>query len=174
MLGRCYCPKEQLKNPTYVGCSVSEEWHNYTNFKQWFNEQEYQDDCHLDKDIKVPFNRVYSKDTCLLVPAEINTILTDGRSRRGNTPVGVHYRVRNDRPNPKYTAQIETGKKTRHLGHYNTCQEAWNAYVPAKIERCKSIAKQYNLSQEITGYLLYTIDIKLRKESEDFNLHYPA
>lgn len=32
MLKRCYSEKELIKCPTYIDCSVCEEWHLYSNF----------------------------------------------------------------------------------------------------------------------------------------------
>ena len=50
MLHRCYDEKVQEKLPTYKGCSVAEEWHNFQNFKKWHLEN-YVDNWHIDKDI---------------------------------------------------------------------------------------------------------------------------
>lgn len=72
MLKRCYSSKY---NPSYHDCTVAPEWFNFQTFAQdiknlegyqnWLNpESRFQ----IDKDIKIPGNRVYSKDTCKFVP----------------------------------------------------------------------------------------------------------
>ena len=37
MLQRCYSDKYQNGQPTYIGCTVCDEWTNYANFKSWFD-----------------------------------------------------------------------------------------------------------------------------------------
>jgi len=38
MIRRCYDYKDKLKNLTYKGVTVCEEWHNFQNFAAWYNE----------------------------------------------------------------------------------------------------------------------------------------
>lgn len=66
MLTRCYSTKYQEKHPTYLGCSVCQEWLHYPAFKYWFDLR-YKEGYELDKDIKVEGNKLYSPETCLLV-----------------------------------------------------------------------------------------------------------
>jgi len=71
ILQRCYC-KDKLKlNPTYLGCTVCDEWHNFQNFAEWYKNN-YIDGHHIDKDIKVEGNRIYSPSTCLFVSQKEN------------------------------------------------------------------------------------------------------
>ena len=35
MLKRCYSIKSQERQPTYKGCSVTDEWLTFSNFKSW-------------------------------------------------------------------------------------------------------------------------------------------
>jgi len=71
MLERCYCPKSHKTRPTYKDCSVSDEWHNFQNFADWF-QSNYKEGLQIDKDIIIDGNRVYSKDTCLFVTPKKN------------------------------------------------------------------------------------------------------
>ena len=66
MFERCYCPKYQEKQPTYIGCSVAKEWHDFQVFGEWY-EEHYIEGYHLDKDIIEEGNRVYSPDYCKFV-----------------------------------------------------------------------------------------------------------
>jgi hypothetical protein len=88
MLERCYSPKSQLIRPTYIGCSVCDEWLIFSNFKEWFDVN-YIEGFHLDKDILVEGNKIYSPFTCVFVPQYINSLLTDRRNARGVSPLGV-------------------------------------------------------------------------------------
>ena len=40
MLMRCYSTKFQERRPTYKGCSVSEEWKTFSNFRAWMEKQD--------------------------------------------------------------------------------------------------------------------------------------
>ena len=41
MLRRCYDTKYQARQPSYIGCSVSEEWLNFQTFAKWYDENYY-------------------------------------------------------------------------------------------------------------------------------------
>ena len=146
MLRRCYSAKWQEKYPTYVDCSVSEEWLYYHNFKNWYDNNYYEIDnktSHLDKDILVKGNKVYSPDTCVFVPQFINKLFTKSQKTRGDFPIGVNY----DKASKKYRAQLsifKDGKRTmKHLGLFDTPKEAFEAYKQAKEEYIKEIADNY-------------------------------
>ena len=42
MLRRCYDEKLHERQPTYIGCKVCEEWHNFQNFAKWYDENYYE------------------------------------------------------------------------------------------------------------------------------------
>lgn len=71
ILCRCYCKKSLERNPTYVGCTVDPVWHNYQNFAKWYHDNEVVG-YHIDKDLKIRGNKVYSPETCTFVPPEDN------------------------------------------------------------------------------------------------------
>ena len=66
MLRRCYNAEQQRAQPTYKGCSVVKEWHNFQTFAKWFDKH-YIEDYELDKDIRVKGNKIYGPDTCMFV-----------------------------------------------------------------------------------------------------------
>lgn len=77
MLKRCYCSTGE-----YLGnVSVSESWLTLSNFKSWF-EQNYVEGYVLDKDILS--GKVYSENTCLYIPKELNLFLTSIRKECGS------------------------------------------------------------------------------------------
>tara|TARA_R110000787_G_scaffold34560_1_gene89387 strand:- start:260 stop:907 length:648 start_codon:yes stop_codon:yes gene_type:complete len=86
MFWRCYSETFQKRQPTYIGCSVSSEWHNYQVFAEWFYAN-YTKGLHLDKDIKVRGNRVYSPDLCLFVTQKENN-LEHAKDYKFTNPVG--------------------------------------------------------------------------------------
>ncbi|CAL9983404.1 HNH endonuclease [Vibrio phage D432] len=72
MLDRCYGSSGNY--PTYVDCTVVPAWFNFQNFAEWFNSQKnsYTKGYELDKDILVKGKKVYSPDTCSIVPKAEN------------------------------------------------------------------------------------------------------
>ena len=146
MLRRCYSAKYQKKQPTYKGCSVCSDWLYYPNFKKWYDENYYEINnktSHLDKDILVKGNKVYSATTCVFVPNFINNLFTKRQKIRGELPIGVTYH----KVNKKYQAQLSVfrnGKKTKeYLGYFTTPEEAFEAYKQAKEDYIKEIADNY-------------------------------
>ena len=146
ILKRCYSSKCQKKHPTYIDCRVCDEWLYYPNFKKWYNENYYKIDnktSHLDKDILVKGNKVYSPDTCVFAPSFINTLFIKRQNDRGELPIGVSYH----KANKKYQAQLSVftnGKSTvKHLGYFDTANEAFEAYKKAKENYIKEVADEY-------------------------------
>jgi hypothetical protein len=127
MLGRCYSLIYQSKQPTYIGCSVCDEWLTFSKFKEWFSANNRLG-MQLDKDILIRGNKIYGPEYCRFVPRQINTLLLDRGAKRGVYKLGVSW----DKGAQKFRAQINRGKGSEFIGYYNTELEAFNAY---KIEK---------------------------------------
>ncbi len=146
MFNRCYDKREQVKFPSYVGCSVCEEWHNFQNFARWYEENVWNEDdviC-LDKDILIKGNKIYSPETCVLVTYKINSMFTKREKCRGSYPIGVSYHKAND----KYIASCNDGHGNNkscnnYIGSYNTPIEAFNAYKIFKESYIRQVADEY-------------------------------
>lgn len=84
MFCRCYNDKYQTKEPSYIGCSVSEEFHNFQNFAAWYDRKIYESrhPLELDKDLFIEGNKIYSPSTCCFIPKEINNALKYCRNNR--------------------------------------------------------------------------------------------
>lgn len=142
MLSRCYDSKYIQKHPTYEQCEVCEEWHNFQNFAQWFENNYYEIDkqvMNLDKDILIKHNKVYSPETCVFVPQNINKLFTKRDNNRGSFPVGVSYNKRDK----KYKSYCNMNKKQNFLGYYDTPEEAFQAYKQFKENYIKQVADEY-------------------------------
>lgn len=151
------CTSEILaKRPTYLGCEVSENFKTFTFFHKWCNEQigfNSKDDdgrnWHLDKDLLLPNNKVYSEDTCVFIPNKLNGILISGKSQRGDLPRGVCWYAQSS----CYRAQAnDINSKKKHIGYYKTSNEAFMAYKAYKENVVKQVAEQYKSQIDHRAY----------------------
>ena len=112
----------------YSGVSVCEEWLVFSNFKGWMESQPHYGR-QLDKDI-LGDGTLYSPETCVFVPAWINTLVVTQASARGKWPIGVHFRPTYPKP---YQAQVSNGLGGKvHLGYHATPELAHEAYKAGK------------------------------------------
>ncbi len=165
MLERCE-EKYWIKYPSYNGTICSENFKDYTYFHDWchnqigfYNKDESDKNWHLDKDLLVKGNKVYSEDTCVFVPQRINTLLIKSNASRGEYPVGVYW-CKNDL---KFKAQCKKGAGSqKHLGYFNTPQEAFQAYKTFKESLIKEVAEEYKSKVDSRLYqalLAYEVEI---------------
>ncbi|MBL4904323.1 MAG: hypothetical protein JKY62_16995 [Desulfocapsa sp.] len=94
MIARCYNKKVQERQPTYKGCSVCVEWHNYQIFAKWY-EENYVEGYHLDKDLRIPGNKIYSPDTCKFASSKENIKGTKPKSYVFINPQGFTVSIYN-------------------------------------------------------------------------------
>lgn len=139
MLERCYSAKYQSKNPTYKGCSVSEEWLTFSVFKSWMEKQDW-DGMQLDKDILFEGNKVYSKETCVFVTRAVNMFTIDSGAARGEWPIGVYWNKKYE----KFMSQCNNPftKKRENLGYFNCELEAHQAWLKRKLELAHLLAAE--------------------------------
>lgn len=138
MLSRCYGKKELVHRPSYIGCSVCDEWLLFSNFKRWYDEN-YIDGFQLDKDLLVKGNKVYSPETCCFVPIEINCFLLESNLSRGESGEKGVYKTKN---NTYIAGYSENGKRV-YLGSFKTLELAKKAYALSKEKRAKTLANLY-------------------------------
>lgn len=137
VLRRCYDTKVSRKHPSYIGCSVSDDWKYFSCFKEWYDAH-YVEGWHLDKDILIKGNKEYAPNKCCFVPQEINKLFTKRQFDRGIFPIGV---VRHSRR--KYYSAISVNGVVTSLGGFNTPEEAFNAYKVAKEAWIKEVADKW-------------------------------
>ena len=135
MLTRAYDKKFHIKYPTYIGATVSEEWLRFSVFSNWLVKQPRWQNRAIDKDILISGNKLYSKESCLLIPQHINKLLNDNKASKGKFATGVSYH----KQRKKYQANINIDGKQKHLGYFTTPSQAEIAYLIAKSDE---IARQ--------------------------------
>ena len=128
----------------YKECTICDEWLYYPNFYEWLHNQENFDKWYngerwcLDKDIIIKGNKIYSPETCCLVPNNVNTLFVKKDANRGGLPIGV------TKNHNKFMALCSTpllGMHNKYLGNYNTPLEAFYAYKYFKEDLIKEIAE---------------------------------
>ena len=134
MLVRCYDPEYKKLHPTYDNVYCCDEWHNYQNFTDWYLNQIGCDEkgYDLDKDLLVKGNKIYSPDTCVLVPQELNKIL-------GNTGMDRGVSTRPDL-NGKWMVRCSTVDGEVYLGLHASKEVALQIYRDFKLSYLKERA----------------------------------
>lgn len=137
MKARCY----SSNLPSYADCTVCKEWIlDYKAFSNWFIENLY--DCggeklELDKDLFSNGKKIYSPDTCCLLPRRINRALAYKKSSYSIFPTGITINSSGN-----YRASVCSGHS--HLGKtFHTLDEAVEFYCKAKERNIKRLATAY-------------------------------
>lgn len=129
MLSRCYSLHYLSRKPTYKGCSVIDEWKVFSNFRKWMEKQDWFGK-HLDKDLLVVGNKVYSPSTCVFISLSLNNLLLDSKNSRGKYPQGVYW----NKGNSKYMARCYNKGRQEFLGYFSCVKQAEIAYCKKKSE----------------------------------------
>ncbi len=142
MLIRCYNAKSLQKNATYVDCTVCDEWKNFSNFRYWYEKNNYGSSAlNLDKDILYKGNKIYGPDNCCIVPSNINTLFLRSDEIRGELPMGVYKEGENG--NIRYRACMSVDGNRIKLGAFKTPEEAFQKYKEYKEQYIKDTAEKY-------------------------------
>ena len=160
MLSRCYDPKQQLKQPSYIGYGVSENFAYYPFFYEWCNDQIGfgNPGWQLDKDLLFKGNKLYSEYTCVFIPAVINSALTKNNAFRGDLPIGVQRAETPGRFRSLYTL----GGRAVKGGTFDTVEEAFMIYKQDKEQYLQHLAYQWESFLDPRAYsalLHYSVDI---------------
>lgn len=148
MIRRCYDPISLLDNPRYLDSTINSEWHNYADFHRWYIEQPNNDVWQCDKDLSRYDSKVYSSKTCMLLPARINSYISQVAAQwdsKRELPVGIivedgSYRV------------VVSGIK---FGCHHTLEEAFMEFCEVKQKYLKAIC-------DVEGLDTYTQYLCLR------------
>lgn len=138
MMDRCY--REGYSSKTYENVEVCKEWYNFSNFKLWFQEH-YVEGFELDKDVlqKDVEYKVYSPETCLFLPKEINCAITTRNKNKYNLPVGISLSDNN-----KYECKVRY-KNTNYINkRFDILEEAIEFYNYNKSKIMESLIQKYD------------------------------
>lgn len=157
MIMRCYSEKFKESRPTYEHATVCEEWKTYSNFRDWCKLQDHEGK-HMDKDLLIEGNTVYSAETVCFIPPELNAFFTD-RKRFTSASVGVRQVS-----NGKYVSRVMNPftDKRENLGTFVSLLEASEAWRKRKNE----LANQWADLLEKDGFDPRIIEALRRRYSE--------
>ena len=136
MISRCYNNGDnKYKFYGGIGVKVCEEWHNFSNYAKWFYDNCYEIDepLSVDKDIVNKNSKIYSPDTCIIIPSKINQIFIKVNIN-GQEKIGV-----DKRSSGKYRAKLSNV----HIGTYNTKEEAIAAHKKMYKEMWNELISKY-------------------------------
>lgn len=141
MLWRVYDKKHRLAN-RYIGrgVTVCDEWHSLQNFVPWFlDNYPYKEGFALDSDIfRKGDRKIYSPDTCVFIPQDINKFFGAMNENRGEWPVGVSQ--------DKYgmfTASVHHADDYRNETGFKDPDSAFLWYKKHKEDYLRGLAKKH-------------------------------
>lgn len=140
MIRRAYRSEESGRDPSYVDVYVCDEWLNFQTFGDWFESKfDYTTDevWHLDKDVRIKGNKIYSPETCAFVPREINNLFLKCNKSRGKYPLGVSF------DKGKFKALIRKTEGQERKMTFDTELEAFYAYKTDKESHIKETADKW-------------------------------
>ena len=167
IINRCYNNRNTNRDRTYSDCSLDEKWLYFPNFYRWIisqpNYEKWKKDTswQIDKDILCKGNRIYSENTCCLVPNYINQIFKSSKRKRGVLPIGVSK----DKDGRIFAQCVDSSTGTnKFLGNFSTADEAFTAYKTFKEKMIKQIAEKEYQQGNISiacyeGLMKYNIEI---------------
>lgn len=142
MFSRCY----RNRHKSYKEVVVCDEWHNFQIFAKWYYQNQVED-WHLDKDILVKWNKIYSPETCCFVPPEINYLFIKRQSDRGKDPIGI------TEDKGLFKARISINNERVYLGIFNNKEDAFLIYKEAKEKNIQKIAIKWKDKIEEKVYI---------------------
>lgn len=146
ILTRVFNYAKYSRTHIYKDVDIAPEWLYFPNFYEWLHSQENyslwegKEWC-IDKDILSTDGKKYSPDTCCLIPQSLNAaILSLKQKSKKGLPIGVR------KSGNGYLTQIDESNKK----HFNSMEEAEEAYEMYKINHIKMLAEKYYKNKEIT------------------------
>lgn len=137
LLARCYSDKYRYLHKTYEDCFMCDDWLNFQNYAAWYYNNWYdlsEGRMHIDKDILIKNNKLYSPETCLVVPQRINMLFIK-HSNKDNLPSGISLTK---------SGKYHSSYNGKPLGNFRTLEEAVDKHDAAKRIHIKELVDDYD------------------------------
>lgn len=152
----------------YKDCTISESWKYYSNFKSWIQEElslwngVYSfSDLQLDKDLLSPMsdNKIYSEETCILIPQELNKFTTFLKKGYEFDKIGGHL----DKRDGFYYCHCNNPftKKSQTHGRFSSQEDAHMKWREVKAGHCQDLADAGVYNRPQVSEILMEIKDKL-------------
>lgn len=139
IMRRCYSEKSLKRYPTYKDCTVCEEWHNFQVFAEWYTKQEFYGlGYELDKDLLSKSSKIYSPETCCLLPRAFNGMIIK-KNKKAGTAQGVYF----NKTAKKYQVTLGSSGGKKNLGYFLDIVGAHKIYKKAKEASVRGLAEKY-------------------------------
>ena len=143
IIQRCFSSRLKEKQPAYKNIVCCNEWLLYENFYDWLHSQPNFDKWYsgkrwaVDKDILIKDSKIYSPETCCLIPQNVNCLFLKREAERGPYPIGVSYRK------DRFLASCHNPftNNREELGYHVTPENAFNTYKLYKEDIIKRVAE---------------------------------
>lgn len=140
MIVRCYSENYHSTRGSYKGCSVCVDWHNFCNFEKWFDENHIEG-YHLDKDLLLQGNKVYSPETCCFIPAYINSSIVEKGKDVDGCETGVSKRRK--KGSTEYNGLYNVQFSGTYLGRTSNLNKANELYRDFKKLYLEEVADKF-------------------------------
>lgn len=139
MLNRCYNELRLNTEKSYRGCTVCDEWLNFQNFAKWYLENDFYGlGYDLDKDMLSISSKVYSPETCCLIPKKINNLVRETSYKNSDLPRGVQWSSDGIRFLGRFS---QGGKQNTKL--FDNIADAESFYYEKRREYAKKLAELF-------------------------------
>ena len=151
MISRCYSDRHHKNLETYKDCTISDNFKSYEYFYEWCNNQTGFNSLNfdLDKDLLIKGNKIYSENTCVFIPHEVNACFVKAKTIRGELPIGVTI----DKRHNVYVANLKAKHREKsYIASFSNPIEAFNAYKKAKEFYIKELANKWKDKIDTRAY----------------------
>ena len=141
MIKRVFSKTYQRERPTYKLVTVCDEWRSFMSFREWWLEN-HVGGWQIDKDL-LSEKKLYSPETCIYVPAWLNSFTLSNESSRGDFPIGVCF----CKSSSAFVVHCRNPitKKQERLGAFGDPSVAGMAWIKRKLEIAEELKPQMDL-----------------------------
>lgn len=146
LINRVYGEKFLLRNENYREVSVCDRWLKFSNFKcDVFKMKGFQksisDRWELDKDLLSEGSKIYSPETCCFVPKVLNNLFKIPLDKFDKS---LPTNVTRNKKSGKLLVRLQVSPtEYKHLGCFDTLQEAFPVYKDALLFRISNLLEEY-------------------------------
>lgn len=149
MLSRCYDPNyitTKAGQACYVGVKVVDSWLDFQVFAEWYCVKLAESQLKspetkfvLDKDLLSPDVKIYSPETCCLIPEQINLLLINRLLYNKTRKLSTIRKCKN----VTYSIGISLNKKFTTFSGYKTEKECFDLYLSNKEKELNNSIENY-------------------------------